>query len=121
MKYQLNVCKISNYLKIEFSGSWTRKNGIRITNEIEKNCNSTDCRYILFDIRKATNTEVSTMGDFFEAEYAASLFCGTHHKIALLLKKCDYEEASWFETVGRNRGLQIYRFTDEEDAIRWLR
>jgi hypothetical protein len=68
----------------------------------------------------ATNIEFSTMVDFFVVEYAANLFRGIPHKIAVLLSDSDIEQARWFETVGRNRGLHINRFTDEVEAISWL-
>jgi len=60
------------------------------------------------------------MGDFFEAECAANHFRGIPHKVALLLTEIDFEKARWFETVGRNRGLQVNRYTNEVDAISWL-
>lgn len=120
MKYDFEVCKFSTYLRINFSGSWTRKVGIRIITEIDEICQSNDCRHILFDIRNATIIEFSTMVDFFEAKCAANLFRGKPHKVVVLLTKCDFEKARWFETVGRNRGLQLSRFMNMIDATNWL-
>jgi hypothetical protein len=120
MKYSLDVQEFSVYLRINFSGSWTIKNGTRIIIEIDEICQRTDCRFILVDMRNATNLEFSTMRDFFVVECAANLFHGLVHKIAVLLTECDYKKVRWFETVGRNRGLNIYRYSSEVDVIRWL-
>lgn len=120
MEYSLDIHKCPAYLRINFSGSWTKENGKRIIIEINDICRRNNCRHLLIDIRKAQNIEFSTMADFTEAELSANLFRGLNHKVAILLSDQFYSAAQWFETVSRNRCLNTYRFKHESDAIDWL-
>lgn len=74
---------------------------------------------VLVDTREAESSLSIT--DIFElGNTLASQFPLRRSMIGLLAPMSETEKATFFETVARNRGVNIRAFTDFEQAITWL-
>lgn len=85
---------------------------------VVESCRKNQCKYILCDERRLhynlSTSETFDLGEYYTS-YAPSVV-----RVAIVCSRENLEEASFFETVAVNRGLQIRVFTDMEEAENWL-
>ena len=78
------------------------------------------CKGIMFDIRNLIHREYHVTA-IRHVKSIRELGIKPDNRIAVLGKPEDAAMLEYFETISLNRGVMVKSFTDEEDAIAWLK
>lgn len=118
MAHQIEITKAEGYLQLTFSGPFSPAGAQESIDAMVNACASEGCPKVLFDCRPMTGD--LTVSDRFETgTYGASKIPG-HVKIAMLGREDQISADNFFETVARNRGVNVTVFTEIDAALAWL-
>jgi len=119
MSHQIEITKAEGYLQVTFSGPFSPDGARESIDAMVSACEKESCLKVLFDCRPMTGD--LTVSDRFETgTYGASKIPG-HVKIAMLGREDQLSADNFFETVARNRGVNITVFTEADAALEWLK
>jgi hypothetical protein len=119
MSHQIEITNAGGHLQITFSGPFSPDGAKESIDAMVNACAKEGCPKVLFDCRPMTGDP--TVSDRFETgTYGASKIPG-HVKIAMLGRGDQISADNFFETVARNRGVNITVFTETDAALEWLK
>lgn len=119
MSHQIEITKAEGYLQLTFSGPFSPAGAKDSIDAMVSACAREGCPKVLFDCRPMTGD--LTVSDRFETgTYVASKIPG-QVKIAMLGREDQISDDDFFETVARNRGVNIIVFSDSDAALEWLK
>lgn len=75
---------------------------------------------VLIDVSNLS-ADTTIADDFYDASKLARKLRGRVHRLAILETKRRKKFVDFFETVAKNRGLNISAFFDEAKAVAWLK
>jgi hypothetical protein len=119
MSYTIETEIKKDYVKLTALGKQTLENNKELVFQVIKVCTENNVGKALVDIREVLG-QPGTFSDFELASVAAEKALGLFHKVALLYRQGNREYTSFFETVIRNRGINLLAFLDEQEATKWL-
>ena len=79
----------------------------------------TACRRVLVDAREQVS-QTEGIEAYYRGKLAAQQLAGTAMRIAVVVSATLLDGHEFFETVSRNRGMQLKIFVDESAARDWL-
>jgi hypothetical protein len=125
MPFSISVDQQNNTIIGTFSGILDRELLRQYTLEMDKIRESLGVYHSLTDYRECTIT-FSTMDLFYLPDKHGDLLeslGGNVHKLkrAIVVNSRQLEKAKFFENVATNRGQRVRVFTDEKEAIAWLK
>jgi hypothetical protein len=79
-------------------------------------------QHILFDVRRATDTNLTLSQVYELASLLTDLGLGVQSRLAVLAgaRIDEFDRAHFFETVAQNRNGRVRAFRDFEQAFEWL-
>ncbi len=118
MSDQVEIVKKNNYLHVTVSGIFSPELSEDSIDAMVAAGKKEDCINILFDIRPMTG-EIGVLDRFESGRYGA-LMIPRNFKIAMLGSKDQISPDNFFQTVARNRGVNLKVFSEIENALEWL-
>jgi len=120
MGYKLDIAKKSNYLYVTVSGIQTLDNNIKLAEDCVAACKKHGISRVLMDIRGLSG-QPGTVADYELAKLLTVWQAGkTVSHAALLENGSDLPAGRFFETAARNRGINLYVFSDQKKAEEWV-
>lgn len=113
------IASAEGYVRVTFSGQFTLDEAKRSIDAMVAACARERCTSVLFDCRPMSGS-LTVSHRFAVAEYGASVVPSTL-KVAMLGRPDQLLPDRFLENVARNRGMTMTLFTDEDEAIAWLR
>jgi hypothetical protein len=120
MGYKLDVIFKNSYLHISVSGSQTLDGNIKLAADCVEACKKYKVSRVLVDIRGLSG-QPGVVADYELAKLITAWESAkTVSHAALLEKESDLGAGKFFETTARNRGINIYVFSDPKKAEEWI-
>jgi hypothetical protein len=119
MSGYLEIAKAKGYLHITFSGPFTPAGAKESIDAMVSACAREGSSKVLFDCRPMTGD--MTVSDRFETGAYGGLKIPGGVKIAMLGRGDQISPDNFFETVARNRGVNVTVFTEIDAALEWLK
>lgn len=119
MNYSEERIENPDFLHLRLSGTWSRDTSRRAMSTILQYLESSGHRLLLLDDTELDSSDDTTL-DYEEGIYMATQLQGRCSRVAIVVKPAEVEMNDFFETVCRNRGLQLSIFGDVAAASRWL-
>ena len=119
MSYDISTEVEQGYIKLVVSGEQTLENNKKLVFQILEACAENNVSKAIIDIREILG-QPGVLADYDLANIAAKEALGAIKKAALLYRQETHAYTSFFETVIRNRGVNLLAFLDEDEAIEWL-
>jgi hypothetical protein len=119
MSHLLDIVKKEDYLQITFSGPFSIDAAKRSVDDMVAACRKEHCAKVLFDCRPMTG-DLTVLDRFEVGQYGEGTIPQTV-KIAMLGRNEQILPDRFFETVARNRGVNLLLFTEVDDALKWLK
>ena len=118
MSDQVEIVKKKDYLLVTVSGIFSPELSMKSIDAMVTAAKKEDCTKILLDCR-SLGGEIGVLERFETGRYGALTIPRTI-KIALLGRKDQVSPDKFFQTVARNRGVNLTVFTENDEAIGWL-
>lgn len=119
MSYKIETTTEEEYLKLIVSGEQTLTVNKALVIEIIDSCIEHQTGKVMVDIRRFKGQQ-GVIPDFELANFAVAKGLTVIKKAALIYNKDAHQSTTFFETVARNRGLNLRIFLNESDAEAWL-
>ncbi len=117
--YGLEISQNRDYLHVKLSGTLSLAAGRRAVEVTEEACRRKRCTHVLFDQTAATGE--LPLSDRFEIGVYAARKLPSSARIAVLAKEDQIRPHRFFESVARNRDMDLRLFSDREEALQWLK
>ncbi len=112
---------VDNFVRVTSSGEVEFEKHNQAIMEAGKLAEENKCHAILYDISDAIFKEYHVSG-IKHAERADEICINTSNKKRAIFGKPEQMEMlQYFETVAENRSISLKAFTDESEAIEWLK
>jgi hypothetical protein len=118
MNNQIEIVKKDNYLHVTVSGIFSPELSEDSIDNMVAAAKKDEFTKILFDIRPMSG-EIGVLDRFESGRYGA-LIIPQNFKIAMLGRNDQISPDKFFQTVVRNRGVNLKVFSEFEKAIEWL-
>ena len=118
MSVQVEIVKKRDYLLVTVSGTFSPELSMESIDAMVTAAKKEDCKKILLDCRPMGG-EIGVLERFDTGRYGALTIPRTF-KIALLARKEQVSPDKFFQTVSRNRGVNLTVFTENDEALGWL-
>ena len=118
MSDRVEIVKKRDYLLITVSGTFSPELSMESIDAMVTAAKKEDCKKILLDCRPMDG-EIGVLERFETGRYGALTIPRTF-KIALLARKDQVSPEKFFQTVARNRGVNLTVFTENDEALGWL-
>jgi hypothetical protein len=118
MNGQVEIVKKKDHLLVTVSGTFSPELSMESIDAMVTAAKKEDCKMILLDCRPMGG-EIGVLERFESGRYGALTIPRTF-KIALLARKDQVSPDKFFQTVARNRGVNLTVFTENDEALGWL-
>jgi len=118
MSHNVEITKSEEYLQITFSGPFSPTAARDSVDTMVTACAREGCSKVLFDCRPMTGD--MSVSDRFETGTYGAAKIPVQIKIAMLGREDQISPDNFFETVARNRGVNVTVFSDIDAALEWL-
>jgi hypothetical protein len=119
MKYSLSIADSKRYIVCRVHTSIDSSLALELARGVEQFSQETRIRSRLIDVRGMRNLE--SVGANYDLAFDKLQNIGLDlHAQAAILTDVDDNSHDFAETVLRNAGINVRKFTDEAAAIRWL-
>jgi hypothetical protein len=119
MSSPLEIVKKEDFLHMTFSGPFSLDAAKRSVDDMVAACKKENCAKVLFDCRPMTG-DLTVLDRFDVGQYGEGRIPQSV-KIAMLGRDDQILPDRFFETVARNRGVNVTLFTETDEAIKWLK
>jgi hypothetical protein len=120
MSYKTGFSLKEKYLYVSVSGNQTLQNNIKLVGTCLTACKKNSIDRILIDFTKVTG-QPGTFADYELAKIINTWESAKFISMAALVEKEEELPAGkFFETAARNRGINLYVFSDFKKAEEWL-
>lgn len=119
MSYEISAEVINDYLKVVAAGEQSLDDNIKLVAFIIESCTKFEVEKVVVDIRGLIG-QPGTTADFKLANIAVKEALGRIKKTAIINNEDSLSYTSFFETAIRNRGINLYAFTNEAEALDWI-
>jgi hypothetical protein len=122
-QYTISVNSDQHYLLVTVEGWYTLSNAIAIFKTAIDHALLYEKKSLLIDVNKIAGTIPLTDRFKFSESitgYFIQYALGKIHRLAVVGQEPIVDPDRFGETVARNRGLNVYVFTDLQQALQWL-
>lgn len=116
---QVEIVKKKDYIYVTVSGIFSPKLSEDSIDEMVAAGKKENCKKVLLDIRPMTG-EIGVLDRFESGRYGALTIPRTF-KIAVLGRADQISPDKFFQTVARNRGVNLKVFSEFEETLEWLK
>jgi hypothetical protein len=116
---EITVSHSGNYVYCRVKGPINAESARQMSTEIQQFCDQAGIEARLIDVREACN--ILSVSNNYDLGYRdlEQQGVGRAHKAAILVSPGD-DSHDFALLVIRNAGFNAQKFTDEEEAVRWL-
>jgi hypothetical protein len=122
-QYSISINSDQHFLRVTVEGWFSLQNAIEILTTAIDHALLHEKKSLLIDVNKLTGS-ISLTDRFRFSETITGYYIqhalGKIGKIAVVGQEPIVDPNRFGETVARNRGLNVFVFTDTEQAIQWL-
>ena len=119
MTYKLNIEQRSSYLHAVVTGQNTRNNVLGYMEDVVRECEARDCRYVLIEER-LEGPRLGTIDVFEIAAQQGRPLGSSVRGIAYVDVNATSDMMKFAEDVAVNRGYPVRVFSNVDDAEKWL-
>jgi hypothetical protein len=120
MPYEISVAQNAKYIIINVTGEINNSIALEMTIKSHQLGNKIDIDRFLVDLREARNMQSVVDNYKFAYEGMAGLDSINRNAVAVMLVSPGDDSHDFIETVTINSGLNVRKFTDYDDAIKYL-
>ena len=120
MLLRINNAPDDSYFVLTVSEDFDREGAKEMAIAVMQKSQESEIKRVLIDLRAARNLDSVSDKFFFAHDDAREIQIDKTLQVALLVDPSD-QSHDFVETVMRNTGHNILKFSDEQKAISWLR
>jgi hypothetical protein len=119
MRYQVDLHYEKDYLRGTVSGQQTLRDNEKLVSMLVSTCIERSLSKLVVDLTGLVG-QPGTFSDYQLANFSVEQVLPFIKKVALITTQDNMKFTTFFETVSRNRGLNVIAFVDEEEALTWI-
>lgn len=119
MPFNIKHIEKPRYLHLELSSMWSQDDSRQIISQISSRLSPGHNGRVLIDAREQFHA-MSTLAVYNEARELATKLLGNKIRVAILASRDIDQPSRFFETVARNRGIDLRVFNALNEAVDWL-